>query len=114
MKSHHLLLLAVASAPLLVHAEPVPTSMAVTDANAAVPQLNYQSAFAEYKPAGELQTTPDKVWVRSNQQVSTQESSGASETLPVQMNHAPAEHTEPAATPAADPHKGHNMNMKGH
>lgn len=114
MKRYHLLLLAVASAPLLVHAEPVRTSTAVTDVNVAVPQLNYQSAFAEYKPAGESQATPDKVWVRSNQQVSGQELIGDSETMPMQMNHAPALQGKPAAMPAADPHKGHNMNMKGH
>ena len=113
MKRYHLLLLAVASAPLLVHAEPVRTSTAVTDPNAAVPQLHYQSAFANYKPLGEQQATPDKLWVRSNQEVSGQESSGDSETMTMQMNHTPAVQGKPAAMPAADPHKSHNMNMKG-
>jgi hypothetical protein len=114
MKRYHLLLLAVASAPLLVHAEPVHTSTAAMDANAAVPQLHYQSAFAEYKSVEKPKATPDKVWVRSNQQVSGQESSVDSEAMPMQMNHAPAVQDKPAAVPAADPHKGHNMNMKGH
>jgi hypothetical protein len=114
MKRYHLLLLAVAGAPLLVHAEPVHTSTAAMDANATVPQLHYQSAFAEYKSVEEPQATADNVWVRSNQQVSGQESSGDSETMPMQMNHAPAVQGKPAAVRAADPHKGHNMNMKGH
>lgn len=114
MKRYHLLLLAVAGAPLLIHAEPVRTSTAVTDANAAVPQLNYQSAFSDYKPAGDSQATPDQVWVRSNQQVTGQDSSGAPESMPMQMKHTPAAQDKPSAMPAADPHKGHNMNMKGH
>lgn len=116
MKRYHLLLLAVASAPLLIHAEPVGTPAAVTDVNAAVPQLSYQSAFSEYRPAGDPKVSPDKVWVRSNQLVSDQESTGASQgmSMPMQMNHAPVEQEKPAAKPAADPHKGHDMNMKGH
>lgn len=114
MKRYDLLLLAVASAPLLIHAEPVRTSTAVTDANAAVPQLSYQSAFAESKPAVKPQTTPDRIWVRSNQQVSGEESSNASTSMPMQMNHEPPAQGKPAAMPAADTHKGHNMNMEGH
>jgi hypothetical protein len=114
MKRYHLLLLAVASAPLLIHAEPVRTSAAAMDANAAVPQLKYHSAFSEYKPTIETQASPDKVWVRANREVSGEPSDGASENMSMQVNHAPTAQDKPAATPAADPHKGHNMNMKGH
>lgn len=116
MKRYDLLLLAVASAPLLVHSQPVGTSTAVTDANAAVPQLSYQSAFAEVKPAVKPQTTPDKIWVRSNQQVGEEESSNASPSMSMQMNHEPPGKGKSTAMPAAgaDPHKGHKMNMEGH
>lgn len=114
MKRYHLLLLAVASAPLLIHAEPVRKSTAVTDVNAAVPQLSYQSAFTYYKPARDSQTTPDKTWVRANQEVSGQESSDASSGTGTQKNQEKPAVGKPGVVPDADPNKGHNMNMKGH
>lgn len=114
MKRYHLLLLAVASAPLLIHAEPVRKSTVATEVNAAVPQLSYQSAFSDYKPAQVAQATPDKIWVRANQDVSGLESSDAASGMPMQKNHEQPAQGKPGVVPDADPHKGHNMNMKGH
>lgn len=114
MNRYHLLLVAVASAPLLIHAEPARTSAAATDANAAVPQLNYQSAFSDYRPAAQTQASPDKIWVRANQTLAGQPADGASENMSMHMNHAPAAEGKPAPAPSADPHKDHSMNMKGH
>lgn len=113
MKRFQLLLLAVASAPLLIHAEPVRVSTAVTDASAAVPPPKYQSAFADYKPAVEPQATPDKVWVQANQEVSGQSGHGSHQGSSMQMAPVPAASLKPAAAPVVDPHKGHNMNKKG-
>ena len=111
MKRFHLLLLAVVSAPLGIHAEPVRISTAVTDANAAVPPPKYQSAYADYKPAVESQTTPDKFWIQANREVSGQ--SDHSEGSSMQMAPAPTDTAKPAAVPVVDPHKGHSMNKKG-
>jgi hypothetical protein len=113
MKRFHLLLLAVASAPLLIHAEPVRISTAVTDASAAVPPLKYQSAYADYKPAVASQSTPDKVWLQANQEISGQSEHGSHEGSSMQMAPAPTDSAKPAAASVADPHKGHDMNMKG-
>lgn len=114
MKRLYLLLLAVAgAAPLVIHAEPVRISAAVTDASAAVPPLKYQSAYADYKPAVEPQTTPDKVWIEANQEVSGQSVHGSHEGSSMQMAPSPADSAKPAVAPVADPHKGHSMNKKG-
>lgn len=98
MKRTRLLLLAGACLPLLVQAQPAPK---VTDADATVPPLTYQSAFADYRPAAAAKTSPDKVWIAANREVSGQADQAA-----------PA--ARPDNAPAADPHKGHHMNMKGH
>jgi hypothetical protein len=113
MKRFHLLLLAVASAPLLIHAEPVRISTAVTDASAAVPPPKYQSAYADYKPAVAPQATPDKVWIQANQDVSGQSEHGSNEGSSMQMAPPQTESAKPAAVPASDPHQGHHMNKKG-
>ena len=114
MKRLHLLLLAVVgAAPLVIHAEPVRISTAVSDASAAVPPPKYQSAYADYKPAVEPQITPDKVWIAANQEVSGQSAHGSHEDSSMQMAPAPADSAKPAVPPVADPHKGHSMNKKG-
>ena len=107
MKRFRSLLLAVASVPLLVHAQPASTTAAVSDANATVPPPKYQSAFADYQPLAELKTSPDKGWVQANREVAglAEPSSPAPATTPAEQPKTPAE---------ADPHKGHQMNMKGH
>jgi hypothetical protein len=111
MKRFHLLLLAVVSAPLGIHAEPVRISTAVTEASAAVSPPKYQSAYAGYKPAVEPQTTPDKFWIQANREVSGQ--SEHREGSSMQMAPAPTDSAKLAAAPVADPHKGHGMNKKG-
>jgi hypothetical protein len=113
MNRFHLLLLAVAGAPLLIHAEPVRVSTAVTDASAAVPPPKYQSAYAGYKPAVASQSTPDKVWIQANQDVSGQSEHGSHEGSSMQVAPAQTESAKPAPAPASDPHKGHHMNKKG-
>ena len=113
MKRFQLLLLAVASAPLLIHAEPVRDSTAVTDASAAVPPPKYQSAYADYKRAIEPQATPDKVWVQANQDVSGQSEHGSHGGSSMQMKPSQSEPAKPPPAPVDDPHHGHNMKKKG-
>jgi hypothetical protein len=85
----------------------------VTDASVAVPSPKYQSAYADYKPAIESQGSPDKVWIQANQEVSGQSEHGSREGSSMQMAPAPTDSAKPAAAPAADPHKGHDMKMRG-
>lgn len=113
MKRFRLLLLAVVSAPMAIYAEPVRVSTAVTDANAAVPPPQYQSAFSNYKPAVEPTASPDKLWVKANTDVSGQAEHGSHEGSSMQMAPTPKDSAKPAEAPAADPHKGHHMNKKG-
>ncbi|HEV7815030.1 MAG TPA: hypothetical protein VGP06_08005 [Janthinobacterium sp.] len=70
MNRFRLLLLAVAGVPLLIHAQPARVAAAVTDANATVAPLQYQSAFAGYQPNPEPKASPDKVWIQANRDVS--------------------------------------------
>ncbi|ATD61934.1 hypothetical protein CNX70_18540 [Janthinobacterium svalbardensis] len=107
------MLLALVSAPLVIHAQPVGISTAVTDANAAVPRQKYQSAYTDYKPSAESQSTPDKVWIDANKEVSGQSEHGSHAGTSMQMSPLLKESPKSAAAPAADPHKEHHMNMKG-
>lgn len=104
MKCLRSLFLAVAGLPLLVHAQAAVTTAAVTDANAKVPPPKYQSAFADYLPLAAPKTLPDKGWIQANREVSGQ-------AEPVSPATTPAE--KPKTPPVDDPHKGHEMKMKG-
>ena len=113
MNRFRLLLFVVASAPMVIYAEPVRVSTAVTDANAAVPPPKYQSAFADYKPSVDSQVSPDKLWIQANQEVSGQSEHGSHGGSPMQMTPAPTDSAKPAAAPVVDPHIGHNTKKKG-
>lgn len=113
MKRFRLLFLAVASAPMVIYAEPVRVSTAVTDACAAVPPPKFQSAFADYKPAVDSQVSPDKLWIQANQDVSGESEHGSHGGPSMQMTPAPLDSAKSASAPAVDPHKGHNMKKKG-
>ena len=110
MKRFSLLLLAVASASLAVHAEPVPLTTPVTDPSAAVPPPKYQSAYADYLPAAQAKSTSDQLWIQANRNVAGQSEHGGHEGASMQM--APANKAEPAAAPATPQHKGQHMNKK--
>ena len=116
MQRFHLLLLATVSFSPVVYAQsaqPASTTAAVTDAKATVPPLKYVSAFADVKPIGESQTSPDKAWIQANQDVTGGSHHGAQGDMSMEM--APSakgpENSKPSS--ASDPHKGHQMNMKG-
>nr|WP_315249486.1 hypothetical protein [uncultured Duganella sp.] len=108
-----LLLLAVTSAPMFVHAQPAHVAAAVTDADAAVPPPQYQSAYAGYLRAEELSVSPDKVWVQANREVSGQPEQDAKAPVPAPAAPPSAVPGVPAKDAPADPHAGHHMNKKG-
>lgn len=135
MNRFSLLLLAAAGVPLLVHAQAVRTPAAVTDPNATVPALQYQSVFTGQPAQPESAPTPDKVWVQANRDVAGSGHGGhgahgaAAAPAPAPAPAAPDGQAKPAKPAAADPHKdhkdhkdhkghqghqGHDMNMKGH
>lgn len=111
MKRFSLLLLAVASASLAVHAEPVPPTAPVTDPSAAVSPPKYQSAYADYQPAPQAKSTPGQLWIQANRDVAGQSEHGGHEGPSMHM--APANKAEPAAMPATPQHKGRHVNKKG-
>jgi hypothetical protein len=119
MKYLSLLLFAAAGMPLLVHAQSARIPAPADDANAAVPALQYQSVFATRQADPKPLATPDQVWLKANQDAAGGSGHGAHGAHAMHGAHgaaamqAPAPAT-PAAPPADDPHKGHNMNMKGH
>jgi hypothetical protein len=113
MKRFRLLLLAVAGAPMVIYAEPVRVSTAVTDASAAVPPPKYQSAFADYKPSVDSPGSPDKLWIQANQEVSGQSEHGAHGGSSMQVTPTPSDLVKPVSSPVVDPHKGHDMKKKG-
>ncbi|KQV82475.1 hypothetical protein ASD15_10670 [Massilia sp. Root351] len=106
MNRFSLLLLAAVGAPLLVHAQVARPPAAVTDANAAVPALQYRSIFTS-QPTPDPATTPDKVWIQANRDVTGGSGHGG------HGGHA-GHGTEPARQPAADPHQGHQDPHQGH
>jgi len=113
MKRLRLLLIAVASAPMVIHAQSAPVAVAVTDAGAAVPPLHYQSAYDGYLRPDESAVSPDKLWTKANREVSgdapqdpkAHARATTTSALPVQ--------DKPAKDAPADPHAGHHMNKKG-
>jgi hypothetical protein len=113
MKRFRSLLLAVASVPLLVHAQPASTTAAVTDANATVPLPKYQSAFADYQPLAEPKASPDKGWIQANRELSGQSKHSSHGGSPMEMSPSTTPAETPKTSPADDLHKGHQMKMKG-
>ena len=113
MKRFRSLLLAVASVPLFVHAQPASTAAGVTDANATVPPPKYQSAFADYQPLAEPILSPDKGWIQANRDLSSQPAHGphGGSSMEPSPTTTPAE--KPRPLPVEDPHKGHQMKIKG-
>ncbi|MGK5047885.1 hypothetical protein ACQ4WP_18600 [Janthinobacterium sp. GB4P2] len=112
MQRFHLLLLAMVSFSPVVYAQsaqPASTSAAVADANATVPPLKYVSAFADVKPIGEPPISPDKAWIQANQDVT----GGAQGDMSMEMVTGEKGQENPKPPSASDPHKGHQMNMKG-
>jgi hypothetical protein len=113
MKFLRSLLLAVAGLPLLVYAQAASTTAAVTDANAKVPPQKYQSAFADYQPLAEPKASPDKGWIQANREVSGQAEHGSHGGSSMEMSPATPPAEKSKTPPADDPHKGHEMKMKG-
>ncbi|MDQ2988383.1 MAG: hypothetical protein M3R60_04705 [Pseudomonadota bacterium] len=113
MKRFCSLLLAVAGLPLLVHAQTARTTAAVTDADAKVPPPTYQSAFADYQRFAEPDASPDKGWIQANRQVSGQAQQGPAAGSSMAMPPATKPAETPKTAPVDDPHKGHQMKMKG-
>lgn len=113
MKRFRSLLLAVAGLPLLVHAQAASTTAAVTDADAKVPPPKYQSAFADYQRFAEPNASPDKGWIQANREVSGQAQPGPTAGSSMAMSPAAKPAEAPKTAPVDDPHKGHQMNMKG-
>ena len=113
MKRSRLLLLAVASAPMAIHAQSVQVA-AVTDANVAVPPPKYQSAYADYVRAEVPALSPDKQWVQGNRQLTDLSTPDVQTGTPAPP--AAGKHAEPVKrdklTPT-DPHVGHNAKQKG-
>lgn len=107
------LLLAAASAPLLVHAQTASTPAAVSDANATVPPPKYQSAFADYRPLAEPKSSPDKQWIQANRELSGQSDPASDGGSTMEMSSATAAPGKPKTAPADNPHQGHQMKMKG-
>lgn len=116
MNRFSLLLLAATGVPLMVHAQPAHKLAAVTDANATVPALQYHSAFSGQPVQPASTTTPDKVWIKANQDVAGAPGHGG------HGGHGAhgGTHAAPAPDPQKDPHKdhqqhqGHDMHTKGH
>ena len=116
MQRFHLLLLATVSFSPVVYAQsaqPASATAAVTDANATVPPLKYVSAFADVKPIGESPISPDKAWIQANQDVTGGSQHGAQGDMTMEMVPGEKGQENPKPPPASDPHKGHQMNMKG-
>jgi hypothetical protein len=110
-----LLLLAVAGVPLLVSAQSARVTADVTDPNVTVAPPQFQSAFANYRSNAESTTSPDKIWIGANREVSAQSEQGSNDGAGMEMpSSAPSESAKPKAQPT-EQHKGHqmNMNMKG-
>ncbi|CAN7414632.1 hypothetical protein LJR289_002563 [Pseudoduganella sp. LjRoot289] len=127
MKRISLLLFAAAGVPLFVHAQSVRMTALADDASAAVPALRYQSVFAARQADPKPLATPDKVWLEAIQDSAAGSGHGAhamhgAHGAAAKRAPAPAAPSAasspapagPAAAPADDPHKGHDMNMKGH
>ena len=117
MQRFHLLLLATVSLSPVVYAQSASTSTVVTtvvtDANATVPPLKYVSAFADVKPIGESPISPDKAWIQANQDVTGSSQHGAQGDMSMEMVPEAKGQEKPKPSTASDPHKGHQMNMKG-
>lgn len=112
MNCLRLLLVAVAGVPLLIHAQPARVP-AAADVNATVAPLQYQSAFAAYRPNPSLEDAPDKIWLQANREVTGESTHGTHGGMPLSMNSAPASTTKPQTVPAADPHGQHHLHKKG-
>ena len=116
MQRFHLLLLATVSFSPVVYAQsaqPASTTAAVTDVNATVPPLKYVSAFADVKPIGESPISPDKAWIQANQDVTGGSQHGAQGGTSMKMTPGAKSQENPKPSSASDPHKVHQMNMKG-
>lgn len=119
MKSIRLLPLAVAAVSFAASAHTASPLPAVTDTNAPVAPLHYQSVFPEKTAADDNQPTPDKVWIQVNRAL-------AGEAAPVAHANHGANAMRPAtgqsgaqqdkdtrqAKPTSDPHQGHHMPTK--
>lgn len=110
MNRFRLLLLAVATAPLLVHAQSDRAPTVVTDPGARVAPLRYQSAFDGFQRAADAQPSPDKVWVQANRERAGDAGGEMSDRSAQPAG--PADTGKAKDAPAADPHKGHHMNTK--
>lgn len=113
MKRFRSLLLAVAGLPLFVHAQAASTTAAVTDANAKVPPPKYQSAFADYQPLAEPNASPARGWIQANREVAVQAEHGSHGGSSMGMPPATTPAEKPKTPPLDDPHKGHEIKMKG-
>lgn len=100
MKFSHLLLFA-AGVPLLASAHAQHAMPAVTDANAPVTPLQYQSVFADYAVVKDAPQSPDKDWIRANRALLGEEAeTPASTSRSVEQPAAGASQKAPAPAPA--------------
>lgn len=99
MKFSNLLLFA-AGVPLLAAAQVDRATPAVSNANAPVAPLQYQSVFADYVVAKEPAQSPDKGWVRSNRAVL-----GDQAEAPVSGQQADTAASTKASAPAHEQHE---------
>ena len=116
MQRLHLLLLATVNFSPDVYAQsaqPASTTAAATDAKAVVPPLKYVSAFADVKPIGESPISPDKAWIQANHDVTGSSQHNAPGDMSMEIAPGAKGQENPKLPSASDPHKGHQMNMKG-
>lgn len=120
MKSIRLLPLAVAAASFAVSAHAAGPLPAVTDPNAPVAPLQYQSILPDKAGADNNLPSPDKIWVQANRELA-----GGATTDPHAGHHpaaipttsaptVPPQQRPPEAKPAAGAHQGHHMPTKEH
>lgn len=103
------------------------SSQKSVDASVSVPQMTYESAFANYRRAVETTVSPDKLWREANAAVASEgmhggshaghgsppTSGSAQQSMPVPAGPNPhVGHGAPAKQPGQEAHEGHDMPAK--
>ncbi|CDG83561.1 hypothetical protein [Janthinobacterium agaricidamnosum] len=121
---HHLTRLALAAGVLLSVTVTASAQVATVapGAKAAAPASAFESTFNHYQPAAESDKSPDQVWRDANQEVgkagggmghmahmAAMPGMEMKDMKGMEMGGQPV-----SATPAADPHQGHDMSHMSH